>query len=596
MRRLCPATGRARGTGAGAGPQRLDIWLGPVQVVRPWAAAVIRHTLTTMRLARRFRPGPKDQAHEAEPTLEVREIGRRAASGATLLAARGVFQQVLGLFATIVITRMLLPSELGTFAIATTIAGVLWMLGGGQGMAGALIRSPTAPERADLRVYVGLQLAIMIALAGVVVLCTLPFGRVGEITAVMVAVTPISAFRGAGVVTIERQLLYRKLATAETFELLVYYVWSVAAVWVGWGVWGLATAVVARTIVGTAVIIWLAPTRFIWPSFERARARALLGMGGRVQAVEVVSALKDQVLITGTAALGGLAVVAYYNVVLRVLQAPKLLIVALLRVSFPAMSQVQASDGDAQRLLPRILSTSAIFFGLLLAPLAGAAPAFVPLLLGDKWSPAGDVLPLVCLGVVVITPMTIGCQGYLWAIGDAKSPLRAGTADAVVFCAVSLPLVPFLGVLALAIGLVVATFVHSVVLARAITAHTGVRPGRVILLPVLLWVVATGAAWICAETAGPLLVRTVVSAGVGFLLYLALLVPTHRELTHEALGFARPWLRRRLARGWRLLAKLGQRRRRHRPPARESGEVRPAPASAAAAPPTSSRSETVTSP
>ena len=121
---------------------------------------------------------------------------------------------------------MLLPSELGVFAIATTISGVLWMLGGGQGMAGALIRRPTPPDRADLRVYVGLQLAIMIALAAAAALATLPFGRVGEITAVMVAVTPISAFRGAGVVTIERQLLYRKLATAETSELLVYYGWS----------------------------------------------------------------------------------------------------------------------------------------------------------------------------------------------------------------------------------------------------------------------------------------------------------------------------------------------------------------------------------
>ena len=284
-----------------------------------------------------------------------------------------------------------------------------------------------------------------------------------------------------------------------------------------------------------------------------------------------------------------LSVVAYYNVVLRVLQAPKLLIVALLRVSFPAMTQVQASDGDAQRLLPRILSTSAIFFGLLLAPLAGAAPAFVPLLLGDQWSPAGNVLPLVCFGVVVITPMTIGCQGYLWAIGDAKSPLRATSADAVLSAPSRFRSFRSSASSALAIGLVVATFVHSAVLARAIAAHTGVRPLRVIWLPVLLWVVATGAALICAETAGPLLLRTVVSAGVGFFLYLALLVPTHRKLTHEALTYARPWLRRHLARRPRTSVPVmaidrdsssssDQRRRRHRLPAltRETGEDRPA--------------------
>ena len=131
-----------------------------------------------MRLAPRFRPGPTDEAPETEPPLDVREIGRRAASGAALLAARGVFQQVLGLVTTIVVARLLLPSELGVFAIATTISGVLWMLGGGQGMAGALIRRPTPPDRADLRVYVGLQLAIMTALA--VPLCSSRFRSVAS--------------------------------------------------------------------------------------------------------------------------------------------------------------------------------------------------------------------------------------------------------------------------------------------------------------------------------------------------------------------------------------------------------------------------------
>ena len=115
-------------------------------------------------------------------------------------------------------------------------------------MAGALIRRPTPPDRADLRVYVGLQLAIMTALASAAVLVTLPFGRLRRDHGDHGCGDPKLVFRGAGVVTIERQLLYRKLATAETSELLVYYVWTVATVALGWGVWGLATAVVMRSI------------------------------------------------------------------------------------------------------------------------------------------------------------------------------------------------------------------------------------------------------------------------------------------------------------------------------------------------------------
>ena len=196
---------------------------------------------------------------------------------------------MLGLASTIVVARVLLPDELGIFAIATTISGALWMLGGGQGMAGALIRRSDPPTKGDLRVYVGLQLAIMSVLAVGVALAALPFGRVGQVTAVMVAVAPITAFRGAGIVVIERQLLYRKLATAETSELFVYYAWTVGTVLLGLGVWGLATATVIRSLVGTVMIVWLAPTPFLWPRFERARSRALLGMGVRIQAVELLS-------------------------------------------------------------------------------------------------------------------------------------------------------------------------------------------------------------------------------------------------------------------------------------------------------------------
>ena len=307
-----------------------------------------------------------------------------------------------------------------------------------------------------------------------------------------------------------------------------------------------------RSLVGTVVIVWLAPTPFLWPRFERARARALLGMGMRVQAVELLSAVRDQVLVIGAAALGGLVVVAYYNVIVRVLQVPGLLLVALLRVSFPAMAQVHASGGDAKRMLPRILTTSAIGFGADACADRGSRAGVRPLLLGARWEPAGAVLPLVCLGAVVWMPLTIGCQGYLWATGDASSPLRAMFADAFLFLAVGLPLVPYLGVLGMAIGLVVAAFAHSAVLGRAVRRLADVSAARAVGVPILVWIIATAVAWVCAETAGPLIVRTIVSAGVAFVLFFTLLLPTHHEQLREMAGHVSPvirgGLRRRSAR------------------------------------------------
>ena len=483
---------------------------------------------------------------QTEPALSTGDIGRRATSGAALLTAKGTLAQILGLLSTIVVTRLLLPNQLGLYAIAVTVSTFLLMLGGGVGVGSALIRRPAAPEHADLRAYAALQLIVSSVLVGVVILATRPFGLVGQLTAVMVVSAPITALSGAPLVVLERQLLYKSIATAETAAMLVYYAWTVVTVAIGWGLWGLATATVARSIVGTALIVLLAPTGLVWPRYNRRRIRAMLGIGLRVQAVDFVSALRDQILVLGTAAIGSVSVVAYWSLVLRALQAPQTLLLTLMRVSFPAMSRTLSAGRDPAGMLPRLLPAATILTGTLLAPLAGAAPALVPFLFGEKWSPAADALSLACLAVVIHTPVLIAAQSYLWTAGDAKSPLRASIADAVVVVAIGLPLVPVLGVLGLAIGGVACAIVHTAVLARAVDRRTNVRVVRHIRTPVLAWIFAAGVAWGCAQGPGPLVVRAALSSCVAVGLYFGLLFLTRRELM---LGLVReywPWIRGRV--------------------------------------------------
>jgi polysaccharide transporter, PST family len=480
--------------------------------------------------------------------LSMGDIGRRAASGAVLLTAKGTLAQVLGLLSTIVVTRLLLPDQLGLYAIAVAISTFLLVLGGGVGIGSALIRRPVAPEHADLRAYAALQLIVSSTLVVVVILATHPFGLVGQLTAVMVVSAPIAALGGASAVVLERQLLYTTIATAETAAMLVYYGWTVVTVAVGWGLWGLATATLARSVVGTALIVALAPTGVVLPQYDRRRIRAMLGIGLRVQAVDFVLALRDQILVLGTAAIGSVSIVAYWSLVLRALQAPQTLLLTLLRVSFPAMSRTRSAGGDPATMLPRLLAAATILTGTLLAPLAGAAPAVVPLLFGETWVPAADALSLTCLAVIIHTPVVIAAQSYLWTAGDARSPLRASIADAVVVVVVGLPLVPVLGVLGLAVGAVACAIVHTAILAYAVDRKTDVRVVRHIRTPVLAWIVAAGVAWGCTQGPGPLVARAALSGCVAVGLYFGLLFLTRRELM---LGLARdywPWIRRRVLR------------------------------------------------
>ena len=492
-------------------------------------------------------PSVTAEATHAEPALSADDIGRRAASGAALLTAKGILAQVLGLVSTIVVARALVPDQLGLYGIALTISTFLMIFGNGVGMASALIRRPTAPRRADLQAYVALQLIASVSLTVVVILATRPFGLVGELTSVMILSAPITAFRGAGLVVLERQLLYKRIATAETAETMLYYAWTIVSVTIGWGLWGLATATVARAVVGTVFIVALAPTGIIWPRYDRLRMRAMLGIGLRVQAVDFVNALRDQILVLGAAIFGSVSIVAYWGLILRALQAPQTLLLTLVRVSFPAMSRTRSAGGDPATMLPRLLAGATILTGTLLAPLA-AAPAVVPLLFGDKWSPAADALVLTCLAVVIHTPVMIAGQSYLWTGGDARTPLRASIADAVAVVVIGLPLVPILGVLGLAIGGVACAVLHTAILARAVDRQTHVHVVRQIRAPVLAWMLAAGVAWGCAQGPGPLVMRAAFSSCVAVGLYLGLLFLTRREFTLALARAYWPLIRRRILR------------------------------------------------
>ena len=491
--------------------------------------------------------GVKAEPKDVEPALSTQDIGRRAAAGAALLTAKGGVAQVLGLLSTIVVTRMLAPSELGLYAIALTVSTFLLMLTGGIGMAGGLIRRSVAPDDADLRAYVALQLGLTSLLLLLVALVTLPLGLVGKLTVVMVASAPIAAFRGAGALVLERRLLYKRLATAETAETIVYYGWTIVTVAIGWGLWGLATATVARAVVGTSCVVALSPVGLVWPRFDWGRIRAIIGIGVRVQAIDVIVSLRDQVLVLGTAVVGSVSIVAFWGLVLRLLQAPAMLLWTLVRVSFPAMSRAKSAGGDPGTMLPKLLPAATILAGTLLIPLAGA-PAIVPLLFGERWSPAADALTLACLAVVIHTPMMISGQAYLWTSGNARTPLRAMVTDAVICVGIGLPLVPILGVLGLAIAGVAAAVCHTAILARAVDRELRVGVFRQIGTPIGAWVAAAGLAWACSKGPGPLVLRAALSVFVGGAVYFGLLFFVRRTLMVELGSATASWIRRHLLR------------------------------------------------
>lgn len=439
--------------------------------------------------------------------LSADEVRRRAYSGSLLLTAKAIVLQGIALAATVVIVRALEPREIGMVAFGLTFTTFLGYLSGGQGLAGALIRSHREPTRYELETVLGLQIVVTIFISALAAALAWPWGEAGQVTALMLAALPLSAARVPGAVLLERRMAYQRIVAVEAIEMCAYQAWAVTTVLAGWGVWGLASAVVVRFALGSCLMLALSPMRIFRPRISLSESRRLIAFGSRVQGTEVVYGARDQGLNFITAAVAGLSTLGLWSLANRGLQVPMLLFNSLLRVSFPAMSRIVALGQDPAPLVRRALTLGAVGTGVILAPLAATAPVLIDTLFGRKWHDAAIILPPACLGLVVATPVSIAVIGYLWAVGDARTPLRASTVNAVVIVSTAALLLPLLGPVALGLAILAGAVADVLILVRGLAGRIEIRLASAVLTPMSVWAAAVGGSW--------LLVVEVVDGGLG---------------------------------------------------------------------------------
>lgn len=469
------------------------------------------------------------------------QVRSRAVGSAGVIAARGIAVRALGLAGNIVIARLLVPEEFGSAAFGLAFVTFAKYLSDG-GLAAGLIRRPEPASKEDLRSMVAVQLTMTSIIAVLVAFASIPFGRTGEATAIMVAALPVIAFRTPGVVVLERALNYRPLATAEVAETMAYNVWAIAAVASGFGLWGLATATVVRLLIGSAVIVHYGPTGTLLPLFSWQRIRPLLAFGTRFQAAAMTNVLRDQGINIGTAVIAGVGVLGVWTLARRILEVPFLLFDSMLRVSFPAMSRLLGSGEEPRPLIERGVSVGAVATGMIVTPLVASTPALVPALFGSQWTDVILVIPAAGLALMIGGPVSVATAGYLYAVGDASRVLKSTIAHTLAWFAVGLPLLPVLGAPALGIGWMACSLVDATMLGRAAAARTGAR-----FLPSLFWpmvgsVVGAGAGWLIASR-GETLLYAVLAAGAATAVFLLFLTLVSRVQLAQAIRLGREGLR-----------------------------------------------------
>jgi O-antigen/teichoic acid export membrane protein len=463
----------------------------------------------------------------ANDQLSTPEVRRRALTGAVVDAMRGIGIRLLGLLGTLVTARLLTPYDFGLVAIGTTVLAFGAFLDDG-GLGQALIRRPEAPTKSELQALVAFQFGLDVVLVLGFGLAMLPFGLLGQVTTVIVLSLPFGAFQAPATILYERRLNYRPMAIVELVQTAIYYVWAIATIAIGWGVWGLATAFVVRELTGSLLLLALLPDGRIAPVPSWTKIRNLLRFGFQVQAVNLLHMLRDQGVNILVAASGGVAMLGLWGVAWRILQIPVSLFAALWRVSFPGMSRLVAANEEVGSTVERVIALVTIGTGVLVAPIAASALPWIHVLIGAQWAKAAPAIPPACFAMTFGVPISVALAGYLWAIGSASVPLRATLVGIPATLLVLVALLPFLGVVAVGFAYVMSSLVESVFFVYAARRTTSFRLGSRLAVPVLLATVSGASGWLVAHWIGPDLAGALSSSAVAVVVFVGGLAAVHR--------------------------------------------------------------------
>jgi PST family polysaccharide transporter len=492
------------------------------------------------------KPGTREP--DAQKPVTHEPDGRRpgtADGGLAHKTSRGVLVTAGGLWtktlvqtaSTIVLARLLDPSDFGLLAMITAIVGIADLLRD-FGLTGAVIQVKALSDRLWSQVLwfsVALGAALTVVVAASAPLIAGLYGE-PELLVLTLAIAPVLLINGLATpmqARLQRDLGFQTLAVIDVVAMVVGVGLSILAAVLGAGVWSLVILAGAGQLY-RLIALWVA-TR---PAFGRPRItreiRPLIATGGSIFGVQLLNYAArnlDNVLIgqqLGPAALGQYS--RAYSLFLLPLQQ---LTGPLGRVALPVLSKLQ-DDGDRYR---RYIRGAVMVIGYLSLPTYAIAAAvsapLIEVLLGDGWGEAATLFSILAIAGVAQAVGNI--QGWLYiTLGRAHRQL--------VYYLVTRPLViggfvvglwwnGMVG-LALVYGLLtVALLVPGFGLAIRGTFVRGSDIVLPILRPALLAPLAFGAAWWATHVVDlPPLVEVLLGGVAGLVpLALALAVPAYRR-------------------------------------------------------------------
>ncbi|MBP7774220.1 oligosaccharide flippase family protein [Candidatus Woesebacteria bacterium] len=363
-------------------------------------------------------------------TIAVAQLKRRTLIGAISYFVRSSFLQIIGFVSAVIISVFFTPEEFGIYGLVQQIIGILIFVSD-IGFAAALVQKKDEPSQDDYTTAFWVQQALgwfIVAVALVLVffgVVSAKTGPVGNWILLALAISfPIISLKTIPSIKLERRLAFAKLVQPQIIENLVFHSVLIYCAWNKMGAMAYSYAVLARSLSGTAVMLYIEPWKAS-VSFSRESFKKLFKFGAQFQLNDFLARIKDQLFFLALGAYLPLKEFGYIQWAKNWSMYPyNLTVNTVMTITFPAFSRLQ---GD-RALLQKAIEKSLYFITLFLFPLLIGMSLFItPVLqLTDqyaKWQPALFSFVLFTLSITwsgISSPIT----NALNAVGHISSTLK----------------------------------------------------------------------------------------------------------------------------------------------------------------------------
>lgn len=418
-------------------------------------------------------------------------LTRRVFTSAFALAIRTAWERCLTLVSTLVVARLLVPSDLGKAAIVLSITGIAMTLID-AGLTTSLVRQPDDPTHAQLHAATRLQVGLGISMVVMAGATALVLPQIAPLVVLSSIKLPVRASTLPIRVGLQRILDFRGLAFADGVGQLTQAAFAVGLVFVDRGPGALVGGDLAGAVANSAVVaLWLRRTAPVaHDDGVPVAARAMVREAAPFQGFSLLVAVRDLATTSFVSLLVGTRDLGLLQFAYRVLSPVFVVFQSVGALAVPVGARaLQRDDGARAQVRSGFLVTGTVT-AVVLATVAAPAQWVVPVVFGQRWHDAVAAIAAIALALVIAGPVNSLGVGLLVAarrVGVAAAAVAGCTAWFMVSMAA---LLPFGGIAAGALAWVGMAVIESTIVVLACRRILGLSLGRVTVLPVGVFAIA----------------------------------------------------------------------------------------------------------